>query len=257
MFDWIATPEGWLALASLVSLEIVLGIDNIIFISILVGRLPEHQRDRARIIGLSLALISRLLLLASLFWIMKLVEPLFTVFGQGITGRDIILILGGLFLLAKATLEIHHSLEVEQINEASSKKSTTFAMVLVQVAIIDVVFSLDSVITAIGMVQHISIMVIAVLASIAVMMLASKSISLFVDKNPTIKMLALSFLMIIGMTLVGEGFGMHVPKGYIYFAMAFSLCVELLNIRVRRNVESKPIQLSRYIDPRSDHNELS
>jgi predicted tellurium resistance membrane protein TerC len=256
MFDWVASPEGWFALASLVSLEIVLGIDNIIFISILVGRLPEHQRDRARIIGLSLALISRLLLLASLYWIMKLIEPLFTILGQGFTGRDIILIFGGLFLLAKATFEIHHSLEIEQIDEANRKKSITFTMVLIQVAIIDVVFSLDSVITAIGMVKHISIMVIAVLASVAVMMFASKSISLFVDNNPTIKILALSFLMMIGITLVGEGFGMHVPKGYIYFGMAFSLGVELLNIQVRRKIESKPIQLSRYIDPHSANNSL-
>lgn len=253
MFDWIFTPEGWIAIASLVSLEIVLGIDNIIFISILVGRLPEQQRDRARLIGLSLAMVSRLILLASLFWIMKLVQPLFTVLGQAFSGRDIVLILGGLFLLAKATLEIHHSLEVEQIGEASNNKPAKFSFILVQIAIVDVVFSLDSVITAVGLVQHISIMVIAVIASVAVMLFSAKTIGTFVDKNPTIKMLALSFLMMIGITLVGEGLGMHVPKGYIYFAMAFSLVVELMNIRVRRNVKSEPIQLSRYIEPPATH----
>lgn len=247
MFDWIFTPEGWIALASLVSLEIVLGIDNIIFISILCGRLPEHQRERARIIGLSLAMFSRLALLASLFWIMKLVAPLFSILGNEISGRDLILIIGGLFLLAKATLEIHHSLEIEQVDE-SNLKTATFGMVLAQIAIIDVVFSLDSVITAVGMVQHISIMVIAVVASIAVMLLAAKTISTFVDRNPTIKMLALSFLMMIGIALVGEGFELHIPKGYIYFAMAFSLSVELLNIRIRRNKETKPILLSHYIE---------
>lgn len=249
MFDWIATPEGWIALASLVSLEIVLGIDNIIFISILVGRLPEHQRDRARFIGLSLAMVSRLILLAGLVWIMKLVHPLFSLLGQEFSGRDIILVLGGLFLLAKATLEIHHSLEIEQLDEKSKKKQATFAMVLAQIAIVDVVFSLDSVITAVGLVQQISIMVIAVLSSIGVMLLAAKPIGIFVDRNPTIKMLALSFLMMIGITLVGEGLGMHVPKGYIYFAMTFSLAVELLNIRIRRKIESEPIKLSRYMEP--------
>lgn len=252
MFDWIASPEGWIALASLVSLEIVLGIDNIIFISILVARLPEHQRDRARFIGLSLAMVSRLFLLASLFWIMKLVTPIFIVLGQEISGRDIILIVGGLFLLAKGTLEVHHSLEVEHTSSASNTKTATFGMVLAQIAIIDVVFSLDSVITAIGLVQHISIMVIAVLASVGVMMFSAKAIGDFVDRNPTIKMLALSFLMMIGITLVGEGLGMHVPKGYIYFAMVFSLSVELLNIRVRKNKVSEPIKLSRYIDPPVD-----
>lgn len=251
MFDWIATPEGWLALASLVSLEIVLGIDNIIFISILVSRLPEHQQERARLIGLSLALICRLLLLASLFWIMKLVEPLFSVLEQDISGRDLILIFGGLFLLAKATLEIHHSLEIEQVDDAAQHKQVTFGSVLVQIAIIDMVFSLDSVITAVGLVQYISIMVIAVLASIIVMMVSARSIANFIDKNPTLKMLALSFLMMIGITLIGEGLGMHVPKGYIYFAMAFSLVVELMNIRIRRKVESKPIHLSHFIEPQS------
>lgn len=247
MFDWIFTPEGWVALTSLVALEIVLGIDNIIFISILCGRLPEHQRDRARVIGLTLAMFSRLALLASLFWIMKLVTPLFTVLGNEISGRDLILIFGGLFLLAKATLEIHHSLEIEQADQASIK-TVTFGMVLAQIAIIDVVFSLDSVITDVGMVKHISIMVLAVLASIAVMMLAAKTISTFVDRNPTIKMLALSFLMMIGIALIGEGFELHIPKGYIYFAMAFSLSVELMNIRVRRTKETKPIILSHFIE---------
>lgn len=249
MFDWIVTPEGWLALASLVSLEIVLGIDNIIFISILCAKLPAHQRDRARMIGLSLAMISRLILLASLFWIMKLVTPLFVIVGNEISGRDLILIFGGLFLLAKATLEIHHSLEIEE-KDQSDYKAATFGMVLAQIAIIDVVFSLDSVITAVGMVQHISIMVIAIVTSVAVMLFAARSVSEFVDRNPTIKMLALSFLMMIGVALIGEGFGLHIPKGYIYFAMAFSLGVELLNIKVRQNKQTKPIVLSHFIEDR-------
>lgn len=246
MFEWIASPEAWVALATLVALEIVLGIDNIIFISILVGRLPEHQRNKARQIGLGLAMGARLVLLFSIVWVMGLVEPWFSVFGHEISGRDLILIVGGLFLLAKSTHEIHSSLEI--VPEDSEKpKFASFGMVLVQIAILDIVFSLDSVITAVGLVSHLSIMVIAILVSVAVMLLAAKPISEFVDANPTIKMLALSFLILIGFTLMAEGFDVHVPKGYIYFAMAFSVAVELLNIRIRKKKSARPIALSHKI----------
>lgn len=233
MFEWIASPEAWVALASLVALEIVLGIDNIIFISILVGRLPEAQRDKARRLGLALAMVARLGLLFSLFWIMGLVEPLFSVAGNEISGRDIILILGGLFLLAKSTHEIHASLEVHD-KESGGVVAASFTSIMLQIAALDMVFSLDSVITAVGLVDHISVMVIAILFSVGVMLLAAKPIGDFVDANPTIKMLALSFLLMIGLTLMAEGLDVHVPKGYIYFAMAFSFAVELLNIRVRK-----------------------
>lgn len=251
MFEWIATTEGWIALVSLVSLEIVLGIDNLIFISILVGRLPESQRHRARIMGLSLALIMRLMLLIGLFWIMKLTAPLFSILGEAISGRDIILIGGGLFLLAKSTLEIHHSLEISHPS-STAKPAAAFGVILTQIALVDVVFSLDSVITAVGMVQHISIMVIAVLASIVVMMLAAKTIGEFVERNPTIKILALAFLILVGVALIAEGLDLHIPKGYIYFAMAFSLCVEMINIRARRNKEVETLQLSRYLEEKTD-----
>ena len=251
MFEWIATTEGWIALVSLVSLEIVLGIDNLIFISILVGRLPESQRHRARILGLSLALIMRLMLLIGLFWIMKLTAPLFSILGEAISGRDIILIGGGLFLLAKSTLEIHHSLEISHPS-STAKPVAAFGVILTQIALVDVVFSLDSVITAVGMVQHISIMVLAVLASIVVMMLAAKTIGEFVERNPTIKILALAFLILVGVALIAEGLDLHIPKGYIYFAMAFSLCVEMINIRARRNKEVETLQLSRYLEEKTD-----
>ncbi len=241
MFDWISSPEAWLALATLVSLEIVLGIDNIIFISILVGRLPPEQRARARRIGLSLAMGMRLLLLFSLVWVMGLTEPLMTLWGHALSGRDFILIGGGMFLLAKATHEIHSSLEYTHAEE-SVKKHAGFYGVLLQIALIDVVFSLDSVITAVGLVDHLSIMVIAVVISVGVMLWAAEPIGNFVDRHPTIKMLALSFLMLIGFTLVAEGFEVHVPKGYIYFAMAFSFTVELLNIRVRSR-QKKEVQV--------------
>jgi predicted tellurium resistance membrane protein TerC len=231
----------------------VLGIDNIIFISILVGRLPESQRNKARKIGLALAMATRLLLLFSLVWVMGLIEPMFSAFGNEISGRDIILILGGLFLLAKSTHEIHSSLEVT-IDSSSSNKVSSFLSILVQIAILDIVFSLDSVITAVGLVDHVSIMVIAIVASVVVMLIAAEPIGDFVDKNPTIKMLALSFLMLIGFTLMAEGFDVHVPKGYIYFAMAFSFTVEVLNIRVRgrKAVEVKPILLSKKISDDSN-----
>jgi predicted tellurium resistance membrane protein TerC len=234
MFEWIASPEAWVALATLMALEIVLGIDNIIFISILVGRLPEKQRAKARQIGLGLAMGSRLLLLFSLAWVMGLVDPLFTAFGNEISGRDIILVIGGLFLLAKSTHEIHGSFE---LNEASNAQvaAAGFITILIQIAVLDVVFSLDSVITAVGLVDHLSIMVIAIIGSVGVMLIAAKPIGDFVDANPTIKMLALSFLILIGFTLIAEGFDVHIPKGYVYFAMAFSFVVEVLNINIRNH----------------------
>ena len=237
MFDWIFLPEAWVALATLLALEIVLGIDNIIFISILVGRLPPQQRELARRLGIGFAMLTRLALLFSLAWIIGLVEPWFSVLGQDISGRDLVLVLGGLFLLAKATHEIHLSLEAPQEAEASMAAAARNGMVgiVVQIALLDIVFSLDSVITAVGLVDHLSVMVLAILGAVAVMLFAARSIGDFVDRHPSIKMLALSFLMMIGLTLMAEGFDVHVPKGYIYFAMAFSVVVELLNIRVRRN----------------------
>lgn len=248
MFEWIANPEAWVALATLLALEIVLGTDNIIFISILVGRLPEKQRAKARQIGLSLAMGTRLLLLFSLAWVMGLVEPLFIAFGNEISGRDIILVIGGLFLLAKSTHEIHGSFEIQEASKAQLVASG-FISILIQIAILDVVFSLDSVITAVGLVDHLSIMVIAIIASVGVMLLAAKPIGDFVDANPTIKMLALSFLMLIGFTLIAEGFDVHIPKGYVYFAMAFSFVVEMLNIKIRnrRAKAFETIQLAKKI----------
>ncbi len=248
MFEWIANPEAWVALETLLALEIVLGTDNIIFISILVGRLPEKQRAKARQIGLSLAMGTRLLLLFSLAWVMGLVEPLFIAFGNEISGRDIILVIGGLFLLAKSTHEIHGSFEIQEASKAQLVASG-FISILIQIAILDVVFSLDSVITAVGLVDHLSIMVIAIIASVGVMLLAAKPIGDFVDANPTIKMLALSFLMLIGFTLIAEGFDVHIPKGYVYFAMAFSFVVEMLNIKIRnrRAKAFETIQLAKKI----------
>ncbi|WP_104721810.1 TerC family protein [Helicobacter mesocricetorum] len=237
MFEWIFSLEMWLALATLSALEIVLGIDNIIFIAILVSKLPEKNRQKARILGLSLAMITRLLLLLSLFWIMKLTTPLFTLLSQEISGRDIILILGGLFLIAKSTLEIHNDIEnKEDKNQHSPKEiaKTGFLSILIQIAILDIVFSLDSVITAVGMVNNIEIMMLAVIIAVVIMMFASKSISEFVENNPTIKILALAFLILVGVTLVAEGLEFHISKGYIYFAMAFSLGVESINIYIRK-----------------------
>ncbi|MGB3212509.1 MAG: TerC family protein [Desulforhopalus sp.] len=244
MFEWVMNMEAWVALLTLIALEIVLGIDNIIFISILVSKLPEHQRDAGRTLGLVLAMVSRLLLLFSIVWVMGLVEPWFSVFDNQFSGRDIILVIGGLFLLGKSTVEIHDSLEIVQ-SDTSAPVATTFFGVLVQITLIDIVFSLDSVITAVGLVQHVSIMVIAILASVAVMLFSARPIGEFVDQNPTIKMLALSFLILIGVTLVGEGFGFHIPKGYVYFAMAFSVGVELLNMRIRNNKKTKAVHLSK------------
>jgi len=246
MFEWVTSPESWIALATLVALEIVLGIDNIIFISILVGRLPVEQRNKARQLGIGLAMLTRLALLFSLVWIMGLEAPWFSILDNDISGRDIILILGGLFLLAKSTHEIHDSLEISQQTEEVSRHARFFS-ILAQIAILDVVFSLDSVITAVGLVQHLPIMVIAIILSVGVMLFAARPIGLFVDNNPTIRMLALSFLLLIGFTLIAEGFDVHVPKGYVYFAMAFSIGVELLNIRVRRKKETAVIHLSKKI----------
>jgi predicted tellurium resistance membrane protein TerC len=250
MFEWIINPEAWIALGTLVALEIVLGIDNIIFISILVGRLPSDQRNKARQLGIGLAMIARLALLFSIVWVMGLVEPWFTVFANEISGRDLILILGGLFLLGKSTHEMHSSLEITQSTDSVIEHAKFFS-VLIQIAILDIVFSLDSVITAVGLVEHLSIMVIAIVLAVGVMLFAAKSIGQFVDNNPTIKILALAFLLLIGFTLVAEGFDVHVPKGYIYFAMAFSVGVELLNMRLRKKKETEAIQLSKNL-PGSD-----
>jgi predicted tellurium resistance membrane protein TerC len=230
--EWLTDPQAWIALATLTALEIVLGIDNIIFISILVGRLPEAQRNKARRLGLALAMIMRIALLLSLAWIMTLTQPLFSVLGEEISGRDLILLGGGLFLLWKSVHEIHNCLEGEEDEHAAPTRAT-FASVLAQIAIIDIVFSLDSVITAVGMADHVAVMVIAIVLAVGVMMYAARPIGEFVDRHPTIKMLALSFLILVGFALVGEGLDFHVPKGYIYFAMAFSVAVELLNLRMR------------------------
>jgi predicted tellurium resistance membrane protein TerC len=251
MFSWISDPQAWLALATLTALEIVLGIDNIIFISILVDRLPEKQRNQARNIGLLLAMGTRILLLLSLTWIMKLTKPLFTIMQHGFSGRDLILIGGGLFLLAKSTHEIHNSLEGEEEHGGSSAAKASFAGILMQIAVIDIVFSLDSVITAVGMAKHLSVMVIAVVCSVLVMLVAAKAIGTFVEKHPTLKMLALSFLILVAVTLLGEGFHFHIPKGYVYFAMAFSVGVEILNLKIRSN-KSKPLKLRKTLSKAED-----
>lgn len=248
MFEWLANPEAWIALATLTALEIVLGIDNIIFISILVGRLPEQQRNFARRVGLGLAMVTRLALLFSLAWVMGLTDPWFTILSEEISGRDVILIGGGLFLLAKATHEIHNSLEGEQ-DSAQAVVVANLGLVLVQIAILDIVFSLDSVITAVGLADHVSIMAIAIIIAVGVMLFAAKSIGDFVDSHPSIKILALSFLLLVGVTLMVEGFDVHVPKGYIYFAMAFSLAVEMINIRMRK--KSDPLKLRKSISEKT------
>lgn len=242
--DWIADPQAWIALATLTALEIVLGIDNIIFITILAGRLPEEQRNRGRTIGLLLAMLTRILLLLSLTWVMGLTAPLFELFAREITGRDIILLLGGLFLLAKSTHEIHNNLEGPEDNQ-QNVKAAGFAGVLIQIALIDIVFSLDSVITAVGLARHLAVMIIAIVVSVGVMLFSAQAIGDYVDKHPTIKMLALSFLILVGFTLMGEGMGMHIPKGYIYFAMSFSVGVEMLNIKVRSRRAVQPVRLHR------------
>ena len=234
MFEWLSSPEAWVALATLMALEIVLGIDNIIFISILVGRLPEHQRERARKLGIGFALITRIGLLFSLSWVIQLTDPLFVVFSEEISGRDLVLLVGGLFLLAKATHEIHALVEHDPSVSAKQVVASSLVSVIIQIGILDIVFSLDSVITAVGLVDELSIMIIAVMVAVVVMLFSARTIGEFIDKHPTLKVLALSFLMMIGFMLVVESFDIHVPKGYIYFAMAFSVIVEIINIKVRK-----------------------
>jgi predicted tellurium resistance membrane protein TerC len=230
---WITDPQAWIALATLTLLEIVLGIDNVVFISILSGRLPAEQRQKALRTGLLLAMFGRVGLLLSLGWIMTLTEPLFTVFGEAISGRSLILLIGGLFLLYKATHEIHNKLEGEESHEEEASKPPSFRAVLIQILVLDLVFSLDSVITAVGMADHVPVMILAVVLAIGVMMLTAAQVSAFIEAHPTVKMLALSFLLLIGVSLIAEGFEFHIPKGYVYFAMAFSILVEMLNLRVR------------------------
>jgi predicted tellurium resistance membrane protein TerC len=238
--DWITDPSAWIAFGTLTLLEIVLGVDNIIFISILAGKLPKEQRERARIVGLGLAMVMRVLLLLLLSFIVKLTAPLFEVVNREISGRDLILIGGGLFLLFKSTYEIHDNLEGEH-GEKSKRIAASFANVIIQILLLDLVFSLDSVITAVGMVDELAVMIAAVIVAIGFMLLFSGHIARFVEKHPTIKMLALSFLILIGVTLIAEGLGQHISKGYIYFAMAFSVAVEVLNIKMR--ARAKPVDL--------------
>ena len=243
MFEWITDPNAWVALGTLTALEIVLGVDNIIFISILSGRLPAEQQPRARFLGLLLALFGRVVLLLSLTWIMRLTAPMFTVMEFAVSGRDLILIGGGLFLLAKSTHEIHNKLEGEE-DHTAGKTAVTFGSVLAQIFILDLVFSLDSVITAVGMVDQVPIMITAIVLAILFMMFSAKAVSDFIDRHPTVKMLALSFLLMVGVALVAEGLDFHLPRGYIYFAMAFSVFVEMLNLRLRgRTRRVEPVQL--------------
>jgi predicted tellurium resistance membrane protein TerC len=237
---WLTDPQTWLALVTLTALEIVLGIDNIIFISIQAGKLPAHQQEKARIVGLGLAMFIRIALLFSLTWLMGLTTPLFAVLNNEISGRDLILLSGGLFLLWKSTMEIHEKLEGEE-GHSAAHAGATFAAVIIQILLLDIVFSLDSIITALGMANKLAVMVAAVVIAVGFMMMFSGKISAFVDRHPTIKMLALSFLLLIGVALIGDGLDMHIPKGYIYFAMAFSVMVEMLNLRLRR--QGTPVKL--------------
>lgn len=238
--EWITSPESWIALLTLTALEIVLGIDNIIFISIIAGKLPENQQKTGRQVGLLMAMLTRILLLFSIAWLTRLTSPLFSVFSHDISGRDIILIIGGLFLLGKSTFEIHERLEGEE-GHASQKVAASLSGVIFQIMLLDIVFSLDSVITAVGMVNEIFIMVSAVVIAVAIMLFASGPISGFVNDRPTLKILALSFLLLIGFSLVADGLGLHIPKGYIYFAMGFSVFVEIINLQVR--AKTTPVQL--------------
>ncbi|HET9550576.1 MAG TPA: TerC family protein [Candidatus Binatia bacterium] len=238
--DWMTNPEAWIAFATLLALEIVLGIDNVVFISILAGKLPVNQQAKARYVGLALAMVTRIILLLSISWMVRLTAPLFTVFSMEISGRDLILIVGGLFLIGKSTHEIHQKLEGER-GQASARVAPTFTGVIVQILLLDVVFSLDSVITAVGMVNQVGIMVAAVMVAVIVMIGFAGAIGRFVERHPTVKMLALSFLLLIGMTLMAEGFDQHISKGYIYSAMAFSVFVEVLNLRAKK--ASEPVKL--------------
>ena len=239
--EWLSDPQAWIALATLTALEIVLGVDNVVFISILAGKLPEERRKRARQVGLGLAMLIRILLLISIAWVVGLTATLFTVAGQDISGRDIILFVGGLFLLAKSTHEMHGQLEGEE-GHASTKVVASFTAVILQILLLDIIFSLDSVITAVGMADEIGVMITAVVIAVGFMFVFAEAVSGFVEKHPTVKMLALSFLLLIGTSLVAESFDLHIPKGYIYFAMAFSLFVEVINMRLRKRAK-EPVHL--------------
>lgn len=239
--DWLTEPEAWIALVTLTSLEIVLGIDNIIFISILTGRLPAEQRSKGRTLGLAGAMVMRIGLLLSLAWVIRLTEPIFSVLGHSVSGRDLILLVGGLFLLAKSTHEIHQKLEGVEGEKSAKAASASFAGILVQILLLDIIFSLDSVITAVGMANRISVMVAAVVIAVGFMMLFARPVGEFVEDHPTVKMLALSFLLLVGTALVADGLHFHIPKGYIYFAMGFSVFVEMLNLKLRKKRE--PVDL--------------
>jgi predicted tellurium resistance membrane protein TerC len=243
--EWITDPAIWIAFATLTALEIVLGIDNIVFISILAGKLPKEQQARARTMGLGLAMITRILLLLTLAWLVRLTAPLISVMGVELSGRDMILIVGGLFLVGKSTSEIHHKLEGEDRTEVGGHPS--FRSVIIQILLLDIVFSLDSVITAVGMVDEVAVMIAAVIVAVGVMMFSAGPIGHFVDQHPTVKMLALSFLLLIGVTLIAEGFGQHISKGYIYFAMGFSVFVEMMNLRVQK-ARKVPVRLNERLD---------
>lgn len=252
--DWITDPQSWIALLTLTSLEIVLGIDNIIFITILSGKLPQHQQARGRSIGLTMAMVTRILLLFSLAWLTRLTTPLFQLFGHDVSGRDLIMMIGGLFLLAKATIEIHDKLEGQE-QHTGAKAVASFWSVIVQIMLLDIVFSLDSVITAVGMANELAVMVLAVVIAVGVMLFAAGPISAFVHDRPTLKILALSFLLLIGFSLVAEGLTLHIPKGYIYFAMGFSVFVEMLNLNLRSRSE-QPVRLhQRYVANGSEKSE--
>lgn len=252
MIDWLTRPETWIALVTLTSLEIVLGVDNVIFISILSGKLPAAQQPRARRLGLFLAMFMRIGLLFSLSWLIRLTAPLFSVFGHDFSGRDLILLVGGLFLIGKATYEIHDKLEGEE-GHHSARIASSFGSVIIQVVLLDIVFSLDSVITAVGMANDLAVMVAAVVLAVGVMMVSADVISRFVEHHPTVKILALSFLLLIGVSLMADGMDQHIPKGYIYFAMAFSVFVETLNLRVRNR--SKPVELRHAYTPEGEGGE--
>jgi predicted tellurium resistance membrane protein TerC len=241
LLGWVYEPQAWVGLLTLTLLEIVLGIDNIVFISILSGKLPVHLQSRSRRVGLLAAMITRILLLVTLAWIIGLTAPLFTVWGHEFSGKDLILIVGGLFLLAKSTFEIHERLEGEEHGKAKAA-AASFAAVIVQIMLLDIVFSLDSVITAVGMVRQLPVMILAVMIAVGIMMVFADPVSRFVDAHPTVKMLALSFLLLIGLTLVADGLGTHISKGYVYFAMGFSIFVEMLNLKARKRI-GEPVKL--------------